>query len=300
MRWIEISLQVSPEAVELAAEVLRQFGYQGVAVEREPFEIEPSEDEIPPPRYLTVRAYVPDNLYIDDLKQQIENALALLGYPAPQYHALPEGAYQQEWMIERFSIPVGQRTFICPVWIAKSANPGEVVIVLESSAAFGTGTHPTTRMMLEAAEGIADKIAGSRVLDLGCGSGILGIGAVKLGAASVLGLDIEPNAVRIAGENAVRNGVADKFTAQLGSLDSLLAPPQQFDVVLANIIGQVIIEMCRTNLHTILRPDSIALLSGIKEHEVAQLERAMQSTGLKAYDRRITDGWVALWVGLDD
>ncbi len=298
MRWIEVLLEVCPEDVEIAVDLLRDYGYQGVAVEREPFEVEPWEDDIPPASRLTLRAYLLDNWQADGLKKQIETALGdqEAKYAAPQYRAFDDDAYQLEWLIERFSTSVGKRTFICPTWIVKPEQPGEVVIALDSSVAFGTGAHATTRMILEAAEDMTDRLANATVLDLGCGSGILGIAAAKLGAASVLGLDIDPDSVRITGENAIINGVADKVTAQLGSLDSLLSPPQQFDVVLANIIGPVIMEMCRTDFHALLRPDSIALISGIRDYELERVQKAMQSTGLRAYDQRVIDGWVALWV----
>src|SRR6185295_8486825 len=120
-----------------------------------------------------------------------------------------------------------------PTWRRHRREPGDVVLALDPGMAFGTGLHPTTRLCLAGLEAIADagRLRGVRVLDVGCGSGILGIAAAKLGAATVLGIDTDPIAIEATDANAARNRLARRIGARQGSLPSGEPP---FDVVVAN------------------------------------------------------------------
>jgi ribosomal protein L11 methyltransferase len=298
MGWIEVSVATDRESVEAVIDVLYRYGYQGVAIEQEAFTVEPLEDAVPTAQRLIARAYLPENDEAEAVKRQIEADLARLGsdhvIPAPQYVHLDEGEWWEAWKDERFSVRIGRRIFISTPWFPKRAKPGEIVITLRYGAAFGTGTHPTTRLVLEAVEEAAIDWPVAAVLDLGCGSGILSIAAAKMGAASVLALDIDPTASRVTSENAAANGVSDRIAAQTGSLADALSADMRFDVALVNIIGPVIVRLCSQNLGSVLRPGGIGIFSGVGAHEIDKVEAALRSSGLEPFDRRTSANWVAI------
>jgi ribosomal protein L11 methyltransferase len=170
---------------------------------------------------------------------------------------------------------------------------GAIVIDIDPGMAFGTGQHPTTAMCLRALE---DHVrTGSIVLDLGCGSGILAIAAAKLGAEQVLALDIDPNAVRAARENAAANSVADVIDVREGTLDAAGGP---FDVVVANISG-LTLERLAVQLVRSLTPGGSLITSGFLEDAVAGLSCAFEAAGLTVVNL-IEDGvWRAIIAVLD-
>src|SRR5260221_1947466 len=261
MRWIEIAMEVDGEAAEAVAEVLQRYGHQGVAIKQAGFFIETWEDEIPPAEHLIVRAYLPQDDRAEGSKKQLEEALWHLGklypMPVPQYRVIDEEDWAEAWKVNYHPVHLGRHIFIRPVWIDVAGEPGDVVIALDPGMAFGTGTHPSTQLVLEATEDLMDTTPGAKVLDLGCGSGILSILAAKMGAANVLALDTDPIAVRVTDENTAANGVADRVTAQTGSLDSLIHAATRFDVALVNILAKVIIAICQHGLGSVLRPGGI-------------------------------------------
>ena len=173
-------------------------------------------------------------------------------------------------------------------------RPDDIVLALDPGMAFGTGTHPTTQLCLIAAEELLAGWPAVDVLDLGCGSGILGIAALKLGARRVLALDIDPLAVTSAQENAARNGVADRITVQQGSLETLRGSSRHFDLMLVNILAKAIIEMCDQGLGEALREGGKAIFSGIIEDQADEVEAALRRAGLEPYRRRVQGDWVAI------
>jgi len=222
MRWIEIALELDGEAAEAVVEVLTRYGHQGVAIEQAGFPLETWEDEVPRPDRLMVRAYFPEDDQADAAKAQIEAALGHLNWlypmPTPQYRVIDEQDWAEAWKVNYHPVRLGHHILIRPLWVEVTPEPDDVVIALDPGMAFGTGTHPSTQLVLEAAEELVPTLPGAKVLDLGCGSGILAIGAIKFGAATVRAVDIDPIAVKVTRENAEVNGVADKITADEGSL----------------------------------------------------------------------------------
>ncbi|PJF41864.1 MAG: 50S ribosomal protein L11 methyltransferase, partial [Candidatus Thermofonsia Clade 1 bacterium] len=240
MRWIEVTLETDGEAAEAVAEVLRRYGHQGVAIEQVGFYIETWEDEVPPPDRLAVRAYLPDDEQAEAAKAQLEEALYQLNrlYAAvpttPSYRVIDEQDWAEAWKANYHPLRIGRRITVRPLWIEVESAPDDVVIALDPGMAFGTGTHPSTQLVLEAAEDLLPERRGAHVLDLGCGSGILAIGAAKLGAGSIRALDTDPMAVRITLENAAANGVQGMISAEAGSLEQLRANGESFDLALVN------------------------------------------------------------------
>jgi ribosomal protein L11 methyltransferase len=296
-RWIEVALRVDGEAAEAVSEVLSRYGYQGVAIEHEgipPDKLD--EDDVPPPTHLMIRAYLPDDERAADAQRQLESALGYMNMmypmPAPTYSMVDEQDWADAWKVHYHPVRIGRRILIRPLWIEMELAPDDVEIALDPGMAFGTGTHPTTQLCLEALE---DAIKpGVNVLDLGCGSGILAIGAAKLGAAHVLGLDIDPLAVEIAQENIARNGVSDKITVQEGSLESVITSARRFDVIVVNILARIIIAMCDQHLGDTVRPGGHAIFSGIIVDQADDVETALRKTGLTPYQRRQQGDWVVI------
>lgn len=296
--WIEVSMSVDGEAAEAVAELLQRYGHQGVAVEQEG--ILPDiwdEDQPPPARRLTLRAYFPDDERAEETRQRLEMALGHMSlmYPMPQpaYKVVHEEDWAEAWKAHYHPVRIGRRLLIRPLWVEQvETEPDDIVIGLDPGMAFGTGTHPTTQLCLEALE---DRMTpGLRVLDLGCGSGILAIAAARLGAADVLALDTDPIAIRATQENAAQNSAADKITAQVGSLESLITSARRFDLVVVNILARVIIEMCDQKLGQVVRPGGLAIFSGLIDTQIEEVEQALRKTGLEPYARRQQGDWMVV------
>jgi ribosomal protein L11 methyltransferase len=295
--WIEIALSVDGEAAEAIVEVLNRYGHQGVSIEQEGIMPESWDDGTPPPvERLTVRAYIPADDRADEAKQQLEMALSAMSlmYPMPRpvYKIVHEEDWAEAWKVHYHPVRIGKRLLIRPLWVETEPQPGEIVIALDPGMAFGTGTHPTTQLCLLALE---DHVKpGIQALDLGCGSGILGIAAIKLGAGHVLGLDIDPMAARVTHENALQNGVAESITAQEGSLETVLTSARRFDLAIVNILARVIIAMCGQGLGQVVRPGGTAIFSGLIQEQVDEVEAALRSTGLEPYARRFEGDWAVI------
>ncbi len=297
MQWIEVALSVDGEAAEAVAELLQRYSYQGVAIEQEDIPPEAWDDgQAEAPRRLTVRAYFPADRRVEETKFQLETALGHMSLmypmPTPTYRLIDEVDWAEAWKANYRPLRLGRNLLIRPEWIEMDTGPEDVVISLDPGMAFGTGTHPTTQLCLETMEDVVEP--GMQALDLGCGSGILSITAVRLGAAHVLGVDIDPIAVTATRQNSERNDVSAQITVQEGSLSDVVASGQQFDLILANILAHVIIAMCDDLLADVFRPGAVGIFSGIIEEQAGNVEHALRDAGLKPYARRQQGDWVAI------
>ena len=293
--WIEVIMRVDGESAEAAADVLQRYGHQGISIEQDG--IQPDiwdESEAPPPSSLTLRAYLPDDERLATAKKQLENDLRhmnrLYPMPQPQYRRLEEADWEQAWKAHYRPLRVGRRLLIRPLWIDVELAAGDIEIALDPGMAFGTGTHPTTQLCLEALENLVQP--GQDVLDLGCGSGILAIAAAKLGAGKTLALDTDAIAVQATRENAAANGTADKITAMQGSLASIRG--SAFDIVAVNILARVILTLAENQLGAAVRPGGTAIFSGIIDTQAAEVETALRQTGLRPYARRRRGDWTLI------
>lgn len=299
MDWIEVSLEVDGEAAEAVSDLFSRYGHQGVAIEQAGFPIDVWPDEIPPADRLVVRAYFADDERAEGARHKLREAIYQLGrlypMPEPQFRVVREEDWASAWKAHYHPLRLGRRLYIRPAWTEPpDQQPDDVVLVMDPGMAFGTGTHPTTQLCLIALEdALADRPA-LDVLDLGAGSGILGIAALKLGARHVLALDTDPIAVSATLENAARNGVADRLTAQVGSLDTLQTTARHFDLALVNILAKVIIALCDQGLGRALRPGGVGLFSGIIEEQADEVEAALRRTGLEPTGRRTQGDWVVI------
>ena len=183
---------------------------------------------------------------------------------------------------------MGEKLLIRPLWEDDYDPQGRTVLHLEPGLAFGTGTHETTRLCLELLEKYVTP--GIDFLDMGCGSGILSVAALLLGAKSAVGVDIDPLAVKTAVENAETNGVADRFTGICGNLAEKVTG--KFQVVAANIVADIVILLSQ-DAPRFLTPDSTYIVSGIIDTREQDVLAAIQDT-FQVIERREEKGWVAM------
>ena len=285
------------ESAEAIADILSRYGHQGVSLEQDGIPPDTwDETEVPPAQELILRAYFPDDDQLDRKKHDLERALGhmrlMYPMPTPAYRKLQEDDWAEAWKAHYQPIRIGDRLVIRPLWIDMELTNDDIEIALDPGMAFGTGTHPTTQLCLEALESLIQPA--QDVLDLGAGSGILSIAAAKLGARDVLALDIDPIAVAATCENARTNGVAKIIVAQQGSLETVLHSARRFDLVLVNILARIILQLAEQGLGEIVRPGGNAIFSGIIDTQIEDVELALRKTGLQPIERRQMGDWMLL------
>lgn len=305
--WLEVSLAVDGELAEAVAEVLTRFIPNGVAIESTAIYADP-ENEGHPIGPLRVCGYLPVDDQLEARRSKIDEALWYLGrispLPAAQYRTVQEQDWAEAWKQHYHPIPIGKRLIIVPAWLA-SPNPERIPIRMDPGMAFGTGTHPTTQLCLELAESVLtgpalnESDSPSAVIDVGCGSGILSVAALKLGIARALGVDVDPRAVEISRENAALNGVASSYSGGAGSVTEILRgdfPIHQARLVFANILARVLIQLFEDGLAELVSPGGTLILSGILAEQEPGVLAAAQAHGLTLSARRQITDWVALGV----
>lgn len=187
-------------------------------------------------------------------------------------------------------VQAGRRIWIAPSWNSGGVPPGAIALRLEAGVVFGNGTHATTRLCLAALE---DRLRpGALVIDLGTGTGILAIGAAKLGAACVRAVDVAPAAVAAARRNVEANGVADRVCVEEGSLDSL--PRGAADLVVANLLTHILQRMFCEGLAGVLKPGGVLIASGLPDEHVPLIAQSAALADLKMLESRSLDGWSAV------
>ena len=284
LSWWRLELACPPELEESLLWKLELLGVPRVALRHRP--------EAPQQRQLL--AWLPAADWPEAERQQLEAALAPLAEPfALQLPPITwtrqddedwSLSWKQHWQPD----PVGRTLLILPVWLElPAAHADRRVIRLDPGSAFGTGSHPTTRLCLEAIEALADQAGGSlgsiRVADLGCGSGILGLAALLQGAARVAAVDTDSLAVRATQDNAALSGCSDRLQVGLGSVQTLAAllEGRPADLLLCNILAPVI-EALSPTFHTLLGATGVGLLSGLLVDQAPGLEKALLEQGWRA------------------
>jgi len=195
--------------------------------------------------------------------------------------------WENNWKAYFHPMPVGERLLIQPAW-EEPVNPGgRAVLLLEPGLAFGSGGHVTTRLCMEALE--KHVTPGSTVLDVGCGSGILSVAAVLLGAGHALGVDIDPMAVECARENAERNGITCEFVQG----DLATGVSGKFDVVVSNIVADAIISLAG-QIAAHLKPGGVWVSAGIIDTREGDVLEALKANGWRVTERQEEEGWVCL------
>jgi len=301
MNWLEVSLTVNGELAEAVADVLARFAYSGVMMEQGVKYMD-DEDAGTPTGPIIVRAYLEMNDQIKETRQKLEESLYYLGMiqplPAPVYKQIADQNWMEAWKQHYKPILIGERLVIVPAWM-DSPDPNRVAIKIDPGMAFGTGTHPTTQLCLEFMEAIvgADGHPPLSVIDVGCGSGILSIAAIKLGAKSALGVDIDTDSIVNARENAKTNSIGDELILGVGSVQEILDgkfPFRKAPIVVANILAPVIVRLFDRGLAELIEDNGAIILSGILQEQAQSVIEAAQAKGLRMNERKQMRDWVAL------
>lgn len=285
-----MSLKAPPQAVEAAAEALRDLTGAGVSLEPPIEALGPDEGyRLDASAPWTLRAYAPGDVG-GALRRRAARALRRAGLADVvselSFRVIHEEDWAEAWKAHYDIERVG-RVVVRPAWKEYTPRPGEVAVALDPGMAFGTGQHPTTRMCLQALQEPIARLQGAKVLDLGCGSGILAIAAALLGAGRVLAVDIEEQAVAATRSNAALNGLDGRITVRQGSLD-VAADWEPFDVLLANINAATLSALAR-GLAAALRPGGLLVAGGIIAAREAACRSALAEAGLRV-ERTLAEG----------
>jgi len=297
--WLELSVEADTEAVEAVSEILARVAPGGTTIEPG-FELvdEGLGARIDPNRPAMIRAYVPafDRGATERATATVTEALGhlqafgLRPIGDLRTRVVHETDWATAWQEHFHVLHLGKRLVIKPSWRRHRRVDDQVVIDLDPGMAFGTGLHPTTRLCLQALEEVADRGPLGRILDVGCGSGILSIAAVKLGGTRALGVDIDPIAIEATLANARHNRVGKRVRAHEGSVPSGEGP---FDTVLANLIAGVVIEIA-PDLAGELVPGGTLIASGIFIDREVAARQALEAAGFEITGRWDESDWVAL------
>lgn len=308
--WLEVSLSVDGEMAEAVSDLLTRYTSGGVVIESTQIttEIDGSGKVTGP---LRVCGYLRADENLEYAKQSLLEGLWHLGQirelPPVTFEPVSEVDWTEVWKQHFHPIPIGKHLIIGPTWI--DFNPeGRKVVKIDPGMAFGTGTHPTTQLCLEILEDLlevqvrksADRGNSQlRMIDVGCGSGILGIAAVKLGVRFVLGVDHDADAVVVARQNSGINHVVENLEFSTGSLAEIkegaysikMAP-----IVTVNILAPVILKMLESGLGDLVASHGHLILSGILEEQAGEVEGAIQKRGMRIKETRRIGDWMGLLV----
>ena len=303
MAWLEITLNTQPGSVNALATALTGLGYEDLCIEdQQEFETFLEEnreywDYIDESLEKSLQGLSRVKLYLEDTETQ--RLQVLQDYAAEKnlpitVKALPETNWEESWKENYPPQEVGKKLVVLPYWLEDSYETNRKKVILDPGLTFGTGAHPSTQMVMEAME---ETVApGMHCLDLGSGSGILSITALRLGAESAVGVDIDPKAEDIARENAGYNGFAfpeftaltGNVTADKGLMETLAA--KQYGLVLVNIVADVIIGLSPV-LPEFLGKNTTLILSGILDTRLADVLDALKKAGIAVTSIREKEEW---------
>ena len=302
MAWLEITIDTNSDRINSVAAQLTARGFADLVIEdQEEFEtfLEGNRDYwdyIDEEFQQKLQGLSRIKLYLEDTDQagmaRLEKAVSDLKLTM-NVAALPETNWEESWKDNYPAVEVGRNLIVVPYWDAENTN-GRTPIILDPGLTFGTGAHPSTQMVMEAMEERVQP--GWKCLDLGSGSGILSIAALRLGAASAIGMDIDPKAEDIARENAAYNGfTAPALTALTGNVTedrALMAElsKNEYDLVLVNIVADVIIGLSPI-LPNFLTENSTLICSGILDVRLGDVLAALDAAGLEVTSVREKEDW---------
>lgn len=307
MKWIEVKIKTTTEAVEAVANILYEVGVGGVVIE-DPNDPIFKEKDAGDWDYLDeslldnsyegaiVKGYLPESEDLIDIIELIKQNVEKI----PQYN-LDKGlgevttteVYEEDWANawKKYYKPkkIGEKIVVKPSWESYGAAEGEIVLELDPGMAFGTGTHETTMMCVQNLEKYVRPE--SIVFDIGCGSGILSIAAAKLGAQKVIGVDLDEVAVQVSRKNVLDNGVEHIVDIRKGNLMEVIEG--KADVVVANIIADIIIALA-SEINQFIKDDGIFIASGIILDKVDEVSTALKENGLDIVDIAKMGEWAAI------
>ena len=296
-RWIELAVVCDHEAVEPVAELFARYGYNEAVAIEEPFTQEQDGDNVAvdPTRPVTVRTYLPSEVDVAPILEQVRRGLWALGRIREVGELSVVERDEEDWANawKQYYTPlrVSERFVVRPPWFEYDPTGDEIVLTLDPGMAFGTGMHPTTRLALRAIERLP--LEGRSVLDVGTGSAILAIAAHRLGAGPIDGNDVDPMSIRVARQNLVLNDATEAIRLEVGSLGGESSFSGTYDVVIANIIARVLVELSK-EIRRAVRPGGTIALSGIIEPKEPLVREAYEPFGCVLRGREQIEDWVSL------
>ncbi len=320
--WHEVTILALEPSQEMVSHYLYEFGAAGVSVEESWTEGKPRDTSLGQwydkplnnirPGYAEIKGYFAEDADPEKVVSRLKEALAGLpefGYDAGEFTVRTAQVNDEDWADawKKYFKPlrVTEHLTIKPTWEEYTPRADEVIIELDPGMAFGTGTHPTTALCLRALESAIG--GGEKVIDVGTGSGILAIGAIKLGASRVLALDLDPVAVSSAKENIKLNGLQDVIEVRQSDLLGVLNRQDQgaqgalsatppVDLVVANILAEIIL-LFIADVMEVLKPGGIYIASGIYKNKEEDVEAGLLAAGFEIIDRVRQEDWVAFVAG---
>jgi ribosomal protein L11 methyltransferase len=271
--WWEIKIDCVSDLEETVFWRLSEFGCKGMSTQQQGTEI-------------LISAYIPQVqaklLQISDFSLQLEEDATEIGcqLPVTKCNLIDEEDWSSSWKQHWQPQPIGDRLLINPAWLDTPIDPDRITLQLDPGVAFGTGTHATTQLCLEALEMRLQPGTNLTIADIGCGSGILSTAALLLGAEQVYAVDNDPLAVKATGENRELNLIApEKLIVELGSIEQLQSMiPAPIDGFVCNILADIIIQLA-PSMATLVKPKGWAILSGILSSQVADVSHVLEQNG---------------------
>ncbi len=307
MKWSEICIHTAQEAIEPISHILHESGASGVVIE-DPADLVKDRDttfgeiydlnvEDYPEEGVVIKAYLPVNSFlaetVDGIKKEINGLLVYdfdLGANKVTISEVNEEEWATAWKKYYHPVKISERFTIVPTWENyEKVSTDELIIELDPGMAFGTGTHPTTVMSLQALERTVKE--GDTVIDVGTGSGVLSIGAALLGASAVQALDLDEVAVRSARENIELNQVGNVVTVGQNNLLQGIEGP--VDIVVANILAEVIVRFV-DDAAKVLKPGGMFITSGIISAKKEDVKKALMGAGFVIQEVTLMEDWVAI------
>lgn len=322
MNWTEVTIETAKPMLDILCTMLTDLGFKGFSVyDPDDFEdlmagrvghwdyLEEGLAEALTQGNPSVTVYVPENAQGAEQMTAVKSLLVQLksGPQAEAFGSLNmtvKGIREEDWANnwkQYFKpLPIGERLWITPTWVDEPIPEGRTALRIDPGSSFGTGQHDTTKLCLKFLEGCVERDA--HVLDIGCGSGILSIGAMLLGAKDAVAIDIEQNAAEAAAENAERNGIdLANYETICGNILEDTALVERlgtgYDVVCANIVADILIAM-RKLFVQFMKPKAKLMLSGIIDERLDEVLESMQEEGLKVLKAEHSAGWAAVLLEL--
>ncbi|WP_144549872.1 50S ribosomal protein L11 methyltransferase [Peribacillus simplex] len=307
MKWSEFAIQTTNEAVEPVSNILHEAGASGVVIE-DPLELVKERENVfgeiyhlnpddYPDEGVVIKAYLPVNSFlgdtIDAIKESINNLLLFdidLGKNVVSISEVNEEEWATAWKKYYNPVKISERFTIVPTWEDYTpVSSDELIIELDPGMAFGTGTHPTTVMCIQALERTVQP--GDLVVDVGTGSGVLSIAAALLDAKRIQSLDLDEVAVQSAKQNVELNNVQDKVSVSQGNL--LDGVNEQADIVVANILAEVIMRFT-DDVAKVVKPGGYFIASGIIQTKKQDVKEAIIASGFTVDETILMEDWVAI------
>ncbi|PID00468.1 50S ribosomal protein L11 methyltransferase [Sporosarcina sp. P29] len=307
MKWSEVSVHTTHEATEAVANILHEAGASGVVIEDSE---EPGKERVDqygeiyaldkddfPSEGVIIKAYLPVNSFINETVENLELEIEGLrqfslnpGRFTIGITEVDEEDWANSWKQYFHPVKISKRFTIVPTWEEYTpVESDELIIELDPGMAFGTGTHPTTVLCLQALEKYLEP--GQTIVDVGTGSGVLAIGAALLGAKHITALDLDEVAVRAAQENVTYNHADDRITVLKGNLlDSIEEPP---DMIIANILAEVIMSFSK-DAYQLVKPGGLFITSGIIGAKREEVRNDLTAQGFEIVETVLMEDWVAI------